>query len=138
MEEIAEMDLKSFVFSEDGVLFSLSTHFSLSRKTQRSSPWMSISIKKFGDSLLCPIEAIKNLMRAKVTFWSGSAEEKLWVSTTAPHGPVTSNTIARWIKVVRKDSGIDTSIFFHSTGSTHRNRLPKDGWSIESILKTGS
>ncbi|KZS20625.1 Uncharacterized protein APZ42_012631 [Daphnia magna] len=64
--EIAAMDLKSLVFSEDAVLFSLSTL----RKTQRSGPLMSISIKTFENPLLCPVEAIRKFVSATAAFRS--------------------------------------------------------------------
>jgi integrase len=133
--EIAAINLKSLVFSQDAVHFSLSTL----RKTQRSGSFTSLSIKKFENPLVCPVEAIRSFVSTTAAFRSGSAEEKLWVSVRAPHGPVSSNTIARWIKTVMKDSGIDTDIFSaHSTRSAASSQAAKDGWSIESILKTGS
>lgn len=120
--EIAAMDLKSLVFSEDAVLFSLS----ILRKTQRSGPLMSISIKKFENPLPCPVEAIRNFVSATAAFRSGSVEEKLWVSARAPHGRVSSNTIASWIKAVMKESGIDTGIFSaHSTRSAASSQAAK-------------
>ena len=89
--------------------------------------------------LVCPVEAIRSLVNATAALRPNSAEEKLWISVRAPHGPVSSNTVARWIKTVMKDSGIDTNIFSaHSTRSATSSQAAKDGWSIESILKTGS
>jgi integrase len=61
------------------------------------------------------------------------------VSVRPPHGPVTANTIARWIKNILKGSGIDTNTFSaHSTRSAAASEAARDGWSTEAILRAGN
>lgn len=62
---------------------------------------------------------------------------KLFVSYIKPHKPVSTDTLARWIKHVMMDSGIDTSIFkAHSVrGATTSDAYAK-GVPISEILCT--
>ncbi len=44
------------------------------------------------------------------------SSSKLFVSTVKPHGPVSKDTISRWVKASLRIAGIDTSVFKpHST-----------------------
>jgi site-specific recombinase XerD len=130
--EIAAIGLQSVKFSNEAVHFSLKTL----RKTQRVGPLGSFSIKKFSN----PVETIKTFMKATVAFRSGTEDEiRLWVSVRPPQGPVTANTIARWIKNVLKESGIDTNTFSaHSTRSVAASQAARVGWSTEAILRAGN
>jgi site-specific recombinase XerD len=133
--EIAAIGLQSVKFSNGAVHFSLKTL----RKTQRAGPLGSFSIKTFSNLLLCPVETIKAFMEATVAFRSGSEDERLWVSVRPPHGPVTANTLARWIKNILKESGIDTNTFSaHSTRGAAASQAARDGWSTEAILRAGN
>ena len=44
------------------------------------------------------------------------SSSKLFVSTVKPHGPVSKDTISRWVKASLRLAGIDTAVFKpHST-----------------------
>ena len=63
--------------------------------------------------------------------------QPLFLSYIKPHGPVTSQCIANWLKAILKKAGIDTSVFkAHSVrGASSTTALTK-GVLIEDILHT--
>ncbi len=64
------------------------------------------------------------------------SETRLFVSHTKPHHKVTRDTLARWIKTVMCQSGIDTSVFgAHSTRSASTSVAARAGFPTDDILK---
>ena len=69
-------------------------------------------------TLLCPVEAVNSYIdRTKsLRIQEGSAVDQLLVACIKPHHAVTSSTIARWLKTLLEQAGIDTTLFkAHST-----------------------
>ena len=61
---------------------------------------------------------------------------KLFLSHCKPHKPVCSSTIARWIKCVLSNAGIDTSIFkAHSVRSASTSNAYENGIPVQEILR---
>jgi len=62
---------------------------------------------------------------------------QLFISTLAPHGPISRDTLSRWIKDTLIKSGIDMSIFTpHSTRSASTSAAAKGRVPLSTILKT--
>ncbi|KYQ56583.1 hypothetical protein ALC60_04488 [Trachymyrmex zeteki] len=80
----------------------------------RSQPLLSFS--PFLDK---PELCIFSLLRFYIGFTSDlrrAGNDSLFISHRAPHGPVSAQTLARWVKLEMSAAGIDTSIFSaHST-----------------------
>ena len=52
------------------------------------------------------------------------------------HGPVSSSTVARWLKVCLKNAGVDTSKFqAHSVRAAATSKVGLSGLTVENILK---
>ena len=74
-------------------------------------------------------------------------QQELFLAIVNPHRPVASCTIARWLKCVLKDAGIDVSMFSaHSVrgasssaaamaGVTTNDILRAADWSIDSVFR---
>ena len=61
---------------------------------------------------------------------------RLFISYVRPHKPVTTDTLARWIKSVLRSSGIDTSVFkAHSVRSASSSHAYARGIPIADILR---
>ena len=61
---------------------------------------------------------------------------RLFISYVRPHKPVTTDTLARWIKSVLHSSGIDTSVFkAHSVRSASSSHAYARGVPIADILR---
>ena len=68
---------------------------------------------------------------------SGNVKSKLFVSYIKPHKPVSTDTLARWLKLVMSSAGIDTSIFkAHSVRSAATSNAYAKGIPIAEILRT--
>lgn len=62
---------------------------------------------------------------------------KVFLSYIRPHKPVSTDTVARWIKVVMAKSGIDVSLFkAHSVRGASTSALYAKGVPIGDILRT--
>ena len=61
--------------------------------------------------------------------------QNLFLSFKAPHKPVTSSSIARWIKVTLGECDIDTAVFSaHSTRGASSTKAAMAGLSVEQVL----
>ena len=95
-----------------------------------------IEIRTFAaDSRLCPVTYIKHCITKKHSLRSNP---RLLISYTKLHKPVTNSTVARWIRSMLQDAGIDVSIF-----SAHSSRTASTSYSanaqlpLADILKAG-
>ncbi|XP_039304918.1 uncharacterized protein LOC105201915 [Solenopsis invicta] len=63
--------------------------------------------------------------------------DHLFISLRAPHGPVSTQTLARWVKLELKAAGIDTSVFSaHSTRHAATSLAASKGISLDEIRCT--
>ena len=71
---------------------------------------------------------------------------RLFLSLIRPHHPVTSATIARWLKQVLKEAGVSDEFLAHSTrakavsiafdkGVSVSDIMKMADWSLESVFK---
>ena len=66
-------------------------------------------------------------------------ESQLFLSYQEPHGSVSSDTIARWIKCILKGAGINTSLFTaHSIRSASSSKAFDQGANLEDKSLTGN
>ena len=107
---------------------------------------MVIELKSFTDPRLCVVTTLKEyLSRTKFAKETRSCSQLL-LSYVKPYGPVSRDTISRWVKFVLQSSGIDVNIFKpHSTRSASTSKakmsdapladiLDKAGWKSESTF----
>ena len=102
------------------------------------------------DESICPVTTTLQYIRRTESLRLPSTMDKqmkLFISWIKPHHSVTSSSIARWLKTILKQAGIDTSIFkAHSTrgasvsaaknmGVTSREILDTANWSTESVFQ---
>ena len=66
-------------------------------------------------------------------------ETKLFLSFIKPHKAVTSSTIARWLRTVLEQAGINTEIFrAHSIRGASASAAARGGVTLEDILKAAN
>ena len=86
------------------------------------------------DETLCPVRCLKEYL-ARTEAWR-KEQPQLFLATVAPHGPVSSSTIARWLKDVLRLSGVDTSCFSgHSTRSASTSAAALSGMTTAGIMQ---
>ena len=81
------------------------------------------------------VECFRKYLRRTADLRQASSVH-LFLSTKRPHHPVTSATIARWIKQVMSKAGVDTSLFgAHSTRAASTSAAKRKGMSTVDIMK---
>jgi integrase len=134
VSELASIPFSSIKFTENSVQFALSKP----RKAQRNDPLQSFTLPACPDSDACPVASLRSYVERTGTNRPSKDEGMLFISTIAPFGPVTGNTVGRWIKNFLKTAGIDTSIFSaHSTRSAAASLAVARGLSIDAVLQAG-
>lgn len=102
-----------------------------------------------GNPLLCPVKAVHSYIARTECLrkQEGNHVDQLLIACIKPHRPVTSPTIARWLKTLLEQAGIDTAIFkAHSTrgasvsaaamrGVTTNDILQAANWSTDSVFR---
>ena len=62
--------------------------------------------------------------------------DKLLISTIKPHGPVSKQTVSRWIKILLQEAGIDLLFKPHSIRAAAASKAKLSGIPLEAIMKT--
>ena len=107
-------------------------------KTQcAGEPLRQLSYAAYSEtSNLCPTDHLR-VYEERSTPWRSDASGPLLLSFRRPHGPVASSTVARWLRTVLKESGVDPTFFAaHSTRGAATSAAAKAGVSVEAILAT--
>ena len=109
--DLAKKDLRFRVYYPEGVSFRLP---GLSKTSKPGDSPKSSFHASFGENKdLCPVSCLKCYETNTKEFRSTDINQnnKLFLSYISPHNPVTSSTLARWIKNMLQLAGIDTGIF---------------------------
>ena len=68
-----------------------------------------------------------------------SKQTQLLISYTSPHNPVSTSTIARWLRSVMENAGIDTNKYkAHSTRSAATSKAKARGMSVQQIMQAAN
>ena len=110
--DLSQFDLGRKTYKPDGVCFYPNV---LAKQSRQGSQIANFFFPSFPTNpTLYPIMALK-AYKNKTKLIRGD-ETKLLISFIKPHKAVTSNSVARWLKLVLSAAGIDTAIFSaHST-----------------------
>ena len=111
--ELAAHDLRFRRFYPEGVSFTLPQ---LTKKSCVGNPTKtSFHASLPCNARLCPIECLREYEKRTEAFQpnasNANVSNKLFVSYIRPHRPVSSSTLARWMKETLGAAKVDTSIF---------------------------
>ena len=105
--DLAGLNLTGFTTSPEGMIF---TPALLAKQSRPGKTLKNFFFPRFAENTqLCPVHSL-TLYIERTRQLRGS-NQQLFIATIKPHLPVTSSTVARWLKKVINDSGIDTNIF---------------------------
>ncbi|KYN08464.1 hypothetical protein ALC62_00556, partial [Cyphomyrmex costatus] len=127
MQTLAAIQIPNIRFS-DSVIIKISSRLKTSGIT-RSQPLLSF--RSFLDK---PELCVFSLLRFYISFTSvlrRAGNDSLFISHRAPYGPVSAQTLARWVKLAMSAAGIDISIF-----SAHSTRHASTSFALEEIRRT--
>ena len=141
--DLSQLDVGARQYTPEGVTF---TPRCLSKQSRQGKPIARFFFPSFPDNpRLCPVVTLRAY--EKKTEGDRGEETRLLLSIIRPHKPVTSSTVARWLKSLLELAGVDTSIFSaHSTrgasasmasrmGVTTNDILQAANWSSESVFQ---
>ena len=63
------------------------------------------------DESLCPVKALQVYEKCTASFRTGESKSTLFLSWIRKHEPVSSSTIARWLRTCLQDADVDTGTF---------------------------
>ena len=97
-----------------------------------------IHLKQFDEKCLCVVRAIKEyLARTKDIVPQGT--DNFFVSYLKPHGPVTKDRLAGWVRIVLTRAGIDVSAFkAHSVRGASTSKLASLNLPVKAIMAKAS
>ena len=131
------LDLNFRVFTSEGVRFEVA---GLS-KTCRSGPPREVVYGRFASSpSIRPVSTLQEYEKKTSHMRCQSGDSKpLFISYCKPHKPVSSATIARWVKSMLAAAGIDITQFkAHSTRAASTSAARRLGVSTADILRSAN
>ena len=134
--ELANLDHLSLKFSPEGASVLPLTP---PKQCRIGKPIKEYFFPSFTSNInICPASTLQ--LYHKITSKLRSSEKTtpspLFLTSVKPHGPASSSTIARWIKTILTNSGIDASIFkAHSIRGACTSAAADAGISIPEILE---
>ena len=89
------------------------------------------------DELLCPVKCIYAYLTKRSEIVTKDFTE-FFITFGKPHHPASKDSLARWVKEVMRNSGIDTEILKpHSTKVASNSTAYKLGIPLHEVLKRG-
>ena len=146
--DLAKLDIQLMSYQTDGVTFRPAHLAKQSRSSKHLSDFFFPLFKD--DPIICPVITLRAYEERTKEFrdlQSPNPKTSLFLSWIGKHNPVTSSTIARWLKLTMGEAGIDVGIFkSHSvrgatcskaagTGVTTKQILEAADWSSESTFQ---
>ena len=129
--DLSKLDLKD-ISTPEGVVFHPND---LSEQSRLGKDLKCFFFPRFSENQkLCPAFSLELYIDATQSLRGNSSQ--LFISFIKPHRPVISSTIARWLKEVIYEAGIDTSIFkAHSFRAASTSAAANSGISTNDSLE---
>ena len=137
VSELQALDLRYRLYCPEGVVFSMPT---LGKKRIVGAPPKQVMFGAFPeDDRLCVVKCLKHYEAVTTHHRNKEPEspQPLFLSYIKPHGPVTSQRIAHWLKEILGKAGVDTSTFkAHSVRGASSTAASEKEVLIEDIFRT--
>lgn len=132
VSELAAIDRQSVVISQGKAQFSLVKP----RKAKKGGVLHNFVIQKFkSNSNLCPVVCLCDYILQTEALRNNVNSKLLFLSPVRPYKSVTGSSIARWIKTILGDAGVDTATFkAHSTRGAAASKAARCGIPVDTIL----
>ena len=106
--DLTNLDIRFRHYSPEGVTFQ---PMKLAKQSREKKPIKEFFFPRFTQKpKLCPVRALEEYERRTANRRSPS-ESQLLIAMIRPYKAVSSSTVARWLKAMLANSGIDVSIF---------------------------
>lgn len=102
--DLVALDVRFIQRMVEGVIFRILGP----TKTRQSGPPRSFTIAPFGDKRICPVHVLEcYISRTGQLRETNNENNQLFLGLKKSHNPVTSGTIARWVKEILFLAGVD-------------------------------
>ena len=107
--DLAKLNLNTRSYTGKGVSFQPSN---LSKQSRPSKPITEFFFPYYlHDESLGPVQALQAYKRSTEPFRAKNSSPTLFLSWIGKHEPVSSSTIARWLRTCLQEAGIDVNTF---------------------------
>ena len=135
--DLSKLDIQHRTYTSAGLVFK-AQH--LSKQSRPSKSLSDFYYPRFSDDTdVCPVATIQAYEQRTIQFrtpMSVTGKTSLFLSWIEKHEPVTSSTIARWLKTCLQEAGIDTGVFkAHSVRGAASSKAAWSGVTISDILQ---
>jgi len=135
--DLSKLDIRTRTFTTAGVTFK-AQH--LSKQSRASKPLADFFYPRYPeDERVCPVTTLLAYEARTLEFRAlstGKGKTLIFLSWIGEHDPVTSSTIARWLKTCLSEAGIDTGIFkAHSIRGASSSKAAAVGITTADILQ---
>ena len=131
--DLSRLSLHGRKYSAEGVVLRLSGLAKQARPGKEKSLQPVFIARYSEDKLLCPIACLKAYEKATVSF--RKENQQLFLAVISPHNPVTSSTIARWLKQAITASGISAEFTAHSMRGASSTAAAMNGVTICEVME---
>lgn len=110
----------------------------LTKGKRQSKPHFKLVFEKFEENLKVDVFSTLEayLDRTRKLRISNDQENQLFLAVNSPHRPVVTCTVARWLKNIISEAGIDVGLFkAHSTRAAATSKARSEGLAVEQICK---
>lgn len=130
--DLANLDKRFSHYSPEGVTFQSAK---LAKQSRQNKPIKDFFFPKFSQNeKLCPVLALREYEKRTAQLRTPT-DTQLFLAMIRPHKPVSSSTIARWVKTMLTNAGVDTTIFkAHSVRSAATTTAATAGLTMSIIL----
>ena len=137
---LTAIDINHMSKSSDGSYMYVFWLVKPSKRVTVNKPFHNFRIARFqANRNLCPVRTLQEYLNrtSHLRDNADSSMTQLLLSYSKPYHPVVSSTVARWLKTVLKEAGIDTScIKAHSTRGASTSAAAAAGVTTQDIMKT--
>jgi len=140
-QAISKLDIKFCNITNEFILFVIPE---LTKTSSATKPHKTVKCPSFRDKALDVRHYVKQYIKRTEKYrdlavQNGSKRpSKLFISFRKPYKQVTSQTIARWVKSVMSNAGINTSYFkAHSTRGAASSAAIHQGATLTQVLQLG-
>ncbi|XP_069075323.1 integrase/recombinase xerD homolog [Pleurodeles waltl] len=127
VSDVRALDVTARVFSPEGVTFMIS------RRTKCGTRSVSYPAFPFAPKL-CVVRCLKTYEEVRAALRT-SGENQLLISVKKPFKEISSPTIARWVRWILSEAGVDIQVFgAHSTQGAMASKAVQVGGRLEDIM----
>ena len=131
--DLSRLSLHGRKYSADGVMLRSTGLAKQARPGKEKSLQPVFIAHYFKDKSLCPVACLGAYEKATASF--RKENQQLFLAVISPHNPVTSSTIARWLKQAITASGISSEFTAHSTRGASSTAAAMNGITIREVME---